>query len=81
MKLIPISTTPYAAHRLDFDAKVTKNCQLSEDYKRIITEIQQLEGFSAFLRATPFSTLQTAASKGPVILVNISKHRSDAVIL
>ncbi|PSR76078.1 hypothetical protein PHLCEN_2v8694 [Hermanssonia centrifuga] len=78
MKLIPISTTPYAAHGLNFDAKVTQNRQLSEDYKKIITEIRQLEGFSGFLRATPFSTLQ---SEGPVILVNVSKHRSDAVIL
>ncbi|PSR71019.1 hypothetical protein PHLCEN_2v13123 [Hermanssonia centrifuga] len=81
MTPLPISTSPYAAHGADFDAKMTKNRQLSEDYERIISEIRQLEGFSSFLQATPFSTLQTAASEGPVILVNVNKHRSDVIIL
>ncbi|THG93370.1 hypothetical protein EW026_g7847 [Hermanssonia centrifuga] len=81
MTPIPISTTPYPAHGLDFDAKVTKNRQLSEDHQRIISEIRQLDGFSSFLQATPFSTLQTAASEGPVILINVNIHRSDAIIL
>ncbi|PSR85644.1 hypothetical protein PHLCEN_2v5373 [Hermanssonia centrifuga] len=81
MAPIPVSTTPYTAQVLDFDAKVTKNRQLSDDYERIISEIRQIDGFSSFLQATPFSTLQTAASEGPVILVNVNEHRSDAIIL
>ncbi|THG93917.1 hypothetical protein EW026_g7440 [Hermanssonia centrifuga] len=76
-----ISSTPHAAHGLEFDAKMTKNRQLSDDYERLISEIRQLDGFSSFLKATPFSTLQTAASGGPVILVNVNTHCSDAIIL
>ncbi|PSR71021.1 hypothetical protein PHLCEN_2v13125 [Hermanssonia centrifuga] len=81
MAPISVSTPPYAAHGLDFDAKVTKNRQLSDDYERIISEIRHIDGFSSFLQATPFSTLQTAAREGPVILVNVNEHRSDAIIL
>jgi hypothetical protein len=40
-----------------------------------------VDGFTNFLQAVPFATLQTAASEGPVIIVNISKYRSDAIIL
>ncbi|THG93078.1 hypothetical protein EW026_g8055 [Hermanssonia centrifuga] len=81
MPPIPISTAPYASHGLHFDAKMTKNRQLLEEYERLISEIRQLDGFSNFLQATPFSILQTAASEGPVILVNVNEHRSDAIIL
>ncbi|THG93792.1 hypothetical protein EW026_g7543 [Hermanssonia centrifuga] len=80
MPLIP-TPTPHAVLGLEFDAKVAKNRQLLDDYERIIFEIRRLEGFSSFLQATPFSTLQTAAIEGPVILVNVNKHRSDAIIL
>ncbi|THG93695.1 hypothetical protein EW026_g7612 [Hermanssonia centrifuga] len=81
MTPIPISTAPYASHGLHFDAKMTKNRQLSGDYERVISEIRQLDGFSSFLQAIPFSTLQKSASEGPVILVNVNEHRSDAIIL
>ncbi len=81
MPPILVSTTPHTPLGLDFDAKVTNNRQLLDDYERIISEIRQIDGFSSFLQATPFSTLQTAASEGPVILVNINEHRSDAMIL
>ena len=40
-----------------------------------------IEGFSNFLQAVPFSTLRTAAAEGPVILINISIYRSDAIII
>jgi hypothetical protein len=33
------------------------------------------------LQAVPFSTLHIAAAEGPVMLINISKYRSDAMIL
>lgn len=40
-----------------------------------------MEGFESFLRVTPFTTLQKAAQGGPVIIINISRYRSDAVII
>ena len=51
------------------------------DWENLIGQIWEIEGFSNFLHAVPFTTLQTAAAQGPIILVNISNYRSDAIIL
>ena len=34
-----------------------------------------------FLRGVPFATLQTAAAEDPIIIINVSRYRSDAIIL
>jgi len=54
---------------------------LTEEWEKLIGQIRKIEGFSNLLQAIPFTTLRTAAAEGPVILVNISKYRSDAIIL
>lgn len=40
-----------------------------------------MDGFTNFLQPVPFNTLQTAADEGPVIIININTHHSDAIIL
>jgi hypothetical protein len=60
---------------------IQKHSQLSEKWDLLVEQIRQIEGFSDFLKAVPFSTLQTSASEGPVIIVNISQYQSDAIIL
>src|SRR5882762_195727 len=54
---------------------------ISEEWDDIVDKIRQIDGFSDFLRAVPFATLQTAAAEGPIIIINISQYRSDAIIL
>ncbi|OCB86658.1 TPR-like protein [Sanghuangporus baumii] len=55
--------------------------RLSEDQEAIINEIRQIPGFEGFLRSTSFDVLQQAASEGPVIILNLSEYRSDALIV
>ncbi|EJC97703.1 TPR-like protein, partial [Fomitiporia mediterranea MF3/22] len=55
--------------------------QLSGKQEEIINKIQQIPGFENFLAATPFKVLQQAASEGPVIVVNLSRYRSDVLIV
>ncbi|KAG7442729.1 uncharacterized protein BT62DRAFT_1079103 [Guyanagaster necrorhizus] len=52
-----------------------------EQWADMLKKIRQLDGFQDFLHTKPFSTLQTAASGGPVVFINIDSHRSDAIIL
>ena len=47
----------------------------------LISQIQSLPGFETFLRAPSFDGLRSAAERGPVIIVNHSKWRSDIIIL
>jgi CHAT domain-containing protein len=55
--------------------------RLSKQRDNLIQKIRQVHGFEDFLQAMPFSTLQKVAVEGPVIIVNTSNYRSDAIIL
>jgi tetratricopeptide (TPR) repeat protein len=64
-----------------FEAKMQQHRILSEKWDDVVDKIRQVDGFTDFLRAVPFATLQTAAAEGPIIIINISPYRSDAIIL
>jgi hypothetical protein len=59
----------------------SKNIVFLEEWDALVERIQKIEGLENFLQAVPFATLQSSAKEGPVIIVNISKYRSDAIIL
>jgi CHAT domain-containing protein len=67
------------AHSLEDE--VTSYQRINREWNEVVEKIRRLEGFSSFLRRVPFRTLQTAGEKGPAIVVNISKYRSDALII
>ena len=54
---------------------------LLKERDRLISQIRGLPGFDRFLTFPLFDTLRSAASSGPVIVVNHSKHRSDILII
>ena len=56
-------------------------CRLNLKMERVVTNIRELPGLSRFLLPLLFSDLQRAASGGPVIIVNSSKHSCDALIV
>lgn len=47
----------------------------------IVTRIRRIEGFERFLQPPVVSELAEAAAEGPVVLVNVSDLRSDAIIV
>jgi len=49
--------------------------------QKVVTEIRKLHGLSCFLLPLLFSDLWRAASKGPIIIVNASKHSCDVLIV
>jgi CHAT domain-containing protein len=71
----------YSSERPNLEVQMKKCRILSEQWEETVGQIQKIEGFTDFLQAVPFSTLRTAAAEGPVILINISNYRSDAIIL
>ncbi|KAJ6624988.1 hypothetical protein B0H10DRAFT_2005169 [Mycena sp. CBHHK59/15] len=66
----------------DFDRKMKAQRVLQEKWDELVCAIRQLGGeFANFLQPLPFEALRAAAEGGPVILVNVSECRCDAVIL
>ncbi|KAL5478973.1 hypothetical protein ACEPAI_2260 [Sanghuangporus weigelae] len=55
--------------------------QLSQEQEELIEEVRRIPGFEDFLQASPFEVLQQGASEGPVIVLNHSVHRCDALIV
>jgi CHAT domain-containing protein len=60
---------------------VMQKQKLLDDRERLITQIRGLSGFDTFLKPPPFDTLRSAASHGPVIIINHCEWRSDILIL
>jgi CHAT domain-containing protein len=54
---------------------------LSRRREEILAQIRALRGYSGFLRAPSFGDLRTAARPGPVVIVNVSQYRCDALIV
>lgn len=74
-------TLPEGDPGTSMDDYAQKYRVLSESWDHVIGQIRQIPDFSTFLEAEPFINLRQAATNGPVIIVNISEHRSDAIII
>jgi CHAT domain-containing protein len=48
---------------------------------KLVSQIQSSPGFDTFLTSPSFETLRSAASSGPVIIINHSRWRSDIIVL
>jgi tetratricopeptide (TPR) repeat protein len=55
--------------------------ELAREWDELVRRVRDLPGWGTFLAATPFSRLRQAASRGPVVVVNVSNRRCDALIM
>lgn len=60
---------------------MVKQQKILKERDALISQIRNLQGFENFLGPLSFDTLRSAASRGPVILINHCKWRSDIIIL
>lgn len=51
------------------------------EWTQTIEDIRKVAGLESFLQRPSYTQLQQASSDGPVIIVNISERRSDAIII
>ncbi|KAF8257445.1 CHAT domain-containing protein [Lactarius quietus] len=64
-----------------FGRLVVKRKKLAEERDALISEIQSRPGMEGFLKAPAFTTLCSAALRGPIIIINHCAWRSDIVII
>ena len=55
--------------------------QAARDWDAAVDLVRRVEGFEHFLRPVPITDLRAAAANGPVVIVNISYHGSQALIV
>ena len=54
---------------------------LAREWDELVEQVRGLKGFENFLRPPPLATLLPAAADGPVVVINISQWRCDALIV
>jgi len=91
LEALTISITPSGRPELEdgiaqdwmdpFGRLVVKRQKLVEKRDALISQIQSRPGLEGFLKTPSFATLRSAASRGPVILINHCNWRSDILIL
>ena len=64
-----------------FGRLLLKQRSLLKEREKLISQIRVLPGFETFLTSPTFGALRSAASGGPVIIINCSVWRSDILIL
>lgn len=55
--------------------------ELTRRYETVLQQIRTYAGFNQFRRPIPFTQLQPAAADGPIVIVNVSEYRCDALIV
>jgi tetratricopeptide (TPR) repeat protein len=85
----PVADGPLTAPSADgalavFDAdraRTNRRNELAAELKVLAEEIRQLPGFADFLQPPSVANLTAATASGPVVFINVSSFRSDALIL
>ncbi|WP_169734132.1 CHAT domain-containing protein [Hamadaea tsunoensis] len=54
---------------------------LAREWDGLVEQVRRLDGFEDFLEPPPLATLREAAAEGPVVIVNVSRWRCDALVV
>lgn len=61
--------------------EIDRRMALDGEWEDLVAQVRGIEGFQDFLQPPPLSSLLEAAAGGPVIMVNVSQWRCDALIV
>lgn len=61
--------------------QVGRRSDSGHEMEKVIEQVRGLAGFEDFLRAPTSVQRRAAAERGPIVIINVSKYRCDAIIL
>lgn len=70
-----------AAARTDTSRMIDRRMELASERDELLAQIRRLTGFEDFKKPPRIESLLPAAANGPVIVVNVSQWRCDALIV
>ncbi|KAL4744101.1 hypothetical protein BDV11DRAFT_176876 [Aspergillus similis] len=62
-------------------AQARQRAEASKDFDKLIVDIRNQPGFNNFLQAPSEKEMQHAAQEGPIVIINISHYRCDAILV
>jgi len=60
---------------------VDRRMALAREWDELVEQVRELDGFEDFLKPPKLAKLLPAAAEGPVVMVNVSRWRCDALIV
>ncbi|KAF8423527.1 CHAT domain-containing protein [Tirmania nivea] len=70
------------ARRLDVQqSAISRRNKIAKDLNNVLVQIRQKPGFENFLLAKSQEYLLSAAREGPIVVLNVTELRSDAILL
>jgi hypothetical protein len=64
-----------------FTQDVDRRMALAREWDELVEQVRALDGFEDFLRPPRLEALLPAAAGGPVVIINISRWRCDALVV
>ncbi|MFF2996577.1 CHAT domain-containing protein [Streptomyces sp. NPDC057950] len=55
--------------------------RLAQEWEDLLGTVRRLPGFEHFLERLPFSALSGATAAGPLVIINVSRFRCDALVV
>jgi tetratricopeptide (TPR) repeat protein len=74
-------TTPTQDIFQPWQAQATRRYDAANEFDELITKIRQQPGFEDFLLAPSDENIHSAAKCGPIVIINVSTYRCDAIIV
>lgn len=60
---------------------IDRRMALAREWDELVEQVREIPGFAEFLKPPPLDTLLAGATGGPVAVVNVSRWRSDALVV
>ncbi|KAL4963724.1 uncharacterized protein BDV14DRAFT_201694 [Aspergillus stella-maris] len=71
----------YTNHESSWQAQAHRRHNADRDLDNLITKIREQPGFDRFLRAPSEEEMRLAAHSGPIVVINVSQYRCDAILI
>lgn len=84
VKPSPATETHFPDKHLEFSRQLeaSRRYEASKELRRLMVTIRKKDGFKDFLGVPPEGMMQLAAAeKGPIVAINVSQYRCDAILV
>jgi tetratricopeptide (TPR) repeat protein len=79
LESVPVSAT--GDWLVDAGREADRRHAVTREWDELIARIRALPGFADFLAVPTFDALRAEAAAGPIVMLNVSRYRGDALIL